>query len=67
MRPIRVALFSTKTPVVISMPKKKSKQVQEIKSDASQTPGPITIDKSGSIVIKINAKPGAKNNNITGW
>lgn len=46
------------------MPKKNTKQVQE-KLMTSQ-PGPITIDKSGGIVIKINAKPGAKNNNITG-
>lgn len=46
------------------MPKKNTKQVQE-KLMTSQS-GPITIDKSGGIVIKINAKPGAKNNNITG-
>lgn len=46
------------------MPKKNVKQVQE-KQEILQT-GPITIDKSGGIVIKINAKPGAKFNNITG-
>lgn len=41
------------------MPKK------NVKQEILQT-GPITIDKSGGIVIKINAKPGAKFNNITG-
>lgn len=46
------------------MPKKNTKAVQG-KSEIIQS-GPITLDKSGSIVIKINAKPGAKNNNITG-
>lgn len=46
------------------MPKKNTKQVQG-KLETIQT-GPITVDKSGSVVIKINAKPGAKNNNITG-
>lgn len=46
------------------MPKKNTKQVQE--KLATSQPGPIMIDKSGGIVIKINAKPGAKNNNITG-
>ncbi|CAI6363582.1 unnamed protein product [Macrosiphum euphorbiae] len=45
------------------MPKKNTKQVPG-KLEAVQT-GPITIDKSGDVVIKINAKPGAKNNNIT--
>lgn len=46
------------------MPKKNTKQVQA-KSETIQA-GPITVDKSGGIVIKIKAKPGAKNNNITG-
>lgn len=46
------------------MPKKNTKQVQA-KSETIQT-GPITVDKSGGIVIKIKAKPGAKNNNVTG-
>lgn len=46
------------------MPKKNTKTVQG-KSEIIQS-GPITLDKSGGIVIKINAKPGAKNNNITG-
>lgn len=46
------------------MSKKTSKKVQE-KLESIQI-GPIIIDKSGSIVVKINAKPGAKNNNITG-
>lgn len=46
------------------MPKKNTKQVQG-KLETVQI-GPITVDKSGDVVIKINAKPGAKNNNITG-
>lgn len=46
------------------MPKKNTKQVQA-KSETIQA-GPITVDKSGGIVIKIKAKPGAKNNNVTG-
>ncbi|VVC28602.1 Protein of unknown function DUF167 [Cinara cedri] len=45
------------------MPKKNTKHVQE-KYETNQV-GPITVDKFGDIVIKINAKPGAKNNNIT--
>ncbi|KAL4091918.1 hypothetical protein QTP88_026525 [Uroleucon formosanum] len=45
------------------MPKKNTNQVQG-KLETVQT-GPITVDKSGDVVIKINAKPGAKNNNIT--
>lgn len=46
------------------MPKKTAKQAPT-KLENIQA-GPITIDKSGGINIKINAKPGAKNNNITG-
>lgn len=62
MRLLNVTLFSTK--IIKIMPKKNVKQVQG-KSETVQT-GPITVDKSGGIVMKINAKPGAKNNNITG-
>ena len=28
--------------------------------------GPITLDKNGNVAIKIQAKPGAKHNNVTG-
>lgn len=62
MRLFNTILFSSK--IIKNMPKKNTKQVQG-KLETIQT-GPITVDKSGSIVIKINAKPGAKNNNITG-
>lgn len=62
MRLFITTLFSIKTPKV--MPKKNTKQVQG-KLNTIQI-GPITVDKSGGIVVKINAKPGAKNNNITG-
>jgi len=62
MRLFNVIFFSTKITKI--MPKKIVKQVQG-KPETIQT-GPITVDKSGGIVVKINAKPGAKNNNITG-
>jgi len=62
MRFFNATLFPTK--IIKIMPKKNTKQVQG-KSETVQT-GPITVDKSGDVVIKINAKPGAKNNNITG-
>lgn len=62
MRLLYVVLFSTK--VTNIMPKKSTKPVQD-KLETIQA-GPITVDKSGGIAIKINAKPGAKNNNITG-
>ncbi|CAH1736905.1 UPF0235 protein C15orf40 homolog [Aphis gossypii] len=61
MRLFNAILFSSK--IIKNMPKKNTKQVQG-KLETIQT-GPITVDKSGSVVIKINAKPGAKNNNIT--
>ncbi|CAI6363581.1 unnamed protein product [Macrosiphum euphorbiae] len=61
MRFFNSTLFPTK--IIKIMPKKNTKQVPG-KLEAVQT-GPITIDKSGDVVIKINAKPGAKNNNIT--
>lgn len=47
------------------MPKKSAKPVKN-KIETIIQSGPITTDKSGGIIIKINAKPGAKNNNITG-
>jgi len=50
--------------IIKIMPKKNTKPVQG-KLETVQS-GPITVDKSGDVVIKINAKPGAKNNNITG-
>ncbi|XP_060874374.1 UPF0235 protein C15orf40 homolog [Metopolophium dirhodum] len=61
MRFFNATLFPTK--IIKIMPKKNTKQVQG-KLETVQT-GPITVDKSGDVVIKINAKPGAKNNNIT--
>lgn len=63
MRFLNVISFSTKIPKI--MPKKNAKPVKGKLETIIQS-GPITIDKSGGIVIKINAKPGAKNNNITG-
>lgn len=62
MNVFNVVFFSTKVTKI--MPKKRTKPVQE-KLETVQD-GPITVDKSGGIAIKINAKPGAKNNNITG-
>ncbi|XP_025425777.1 UPF0235 protein C15orf40 homolog isoform X1 [Sipha flava] len=62
MRFFNVVTFSTKIAKI--MPKKSVKPVKEKLETIIQT-GPITINKSGGIIIKINAKPGAKNNNIT--
>lgn len=62
MRPSHVTFVFTKIAKI--MPKKTAKQAPT-KLENIQA-GPITIDKSGGINIKINAKPGAKNNNITG-
>lgn len=62
MRFFNPSLFPSK--IIKVMPKKNTNQVQG-KLETVQT-GPITVDKSGDVVIKINAKPGAKNNNITG-
>lgn len=61
MRLFNATLFPSK--IIKIMPKKNTKLVQG-KIETIQT-GPITFDKSGGISIKINAKPGAKNNNIT--
>jgi len=32
----------------------------------NQSAGPVTLDKDGNVAIKIQAKPGAKCNNVTG-
>lgn len=61
MRFFNVIFYSRK---ITDMPKKSVKLIQE-KPEIIQT-GPITVDKSGGIIVKINAKPGAKINNITG-
>ncbi|XP_050542817.1 UPF0235 protein C15orf40 homolog isoform X2 [Daktulosphaira vitifoliae] len=45
-------------------PKKPNKHIIKEKSE-TETVGPILLAKSGNIIIKINAKPGAKSNNIT--
>ncbi|XP_060851531.1 UPF0235 protein C15orf40 homolog [Rhopalosiphum padi] len=63
MKLLNATLFSSKKIKNMPKPKKNTKQVQD-KLETVQS-GPITVDKSGGIVIKINAKPGAKNNNIT--
>lgn len=58
-----IVFMSIKIPNSMA-PKKVTKKSQE-KLETAIT-GPITKDKSGNLLIKINAKPGAKNNNITG-
>uniref|UniRef100_A0A2S2NXM5 UPF0235 protein n=1 Tax=Schizaphis graminum TaxID=13262 RepID=A0A2S2NXM5_SCHGA len=63
MKLLNATLFSSKIIKNMPKPKKNTKQVQD-KLETVQS-GPITVDKSGGIAIKINAKPGAKNNNIT--
>ncbi|XP_046399167.1 UPF0235 protein C15orf40 homolog [Ischnura elegans] len=47
------------------MPKKKSASSSKEKEE-NKVQNPVTLDKSGNIMIKILAKPGAKLNAITG-
>ncbi|XP_033212566.1 UPF0235 protein C15orf40 homolog isoform X2 [Belonocnema kinseyi] len=46
--------------------KKKGGKSESAKQNDTITEGPITLDKSGNVSIKIQAKPGAKHNNVTG-
>jgi len=32
----------------------------------NQSVGPVTLDKGGNVAIKVQAKPGARCNNVTG-
>ncbi|XP_037718349.1 UPF0235 protein C15orf40 homolog [Drosophila subpulchrella] len=64
-------LFTSVNAQIMSKNKGKSKTTSEkAKTDAKSTPAketsPITVDKSGNICIQILAKPGAKQNGITG-
>ncbi|XP_078052997.1 UPF0235 protein C15orf40 homolog [Augochlora pura] len=43
---------------------KKSGKVQKVTVN-EQSMGPVNLDKDGNVTIKIQAKPGAKHNNIT--
>ncbi|XP_033212565.1 UPF0235 protein C15orf40 homolog isoform X1 [Belonocnema kinseyi] len=45
--------------------KKKGGKSESAKQNDTITEGPITLDKSGNVSIKIQAKPGAKHNNVT--
>lgn len=44
---------------------KKAKVETNAAATKPQRPGPISVDKTGNIIIKIHAKPGAKQNGIT--
>ncbi|XP_002035160.2 UPF0235 protein C15orf40 homolog [Drosophila sechellia] len=64
-------LFTSVNAQIMSKSKGKSKAaVESAKNDAKSTPAkeasPISVDKSGNICIQILAKPGAKQNGITG-
>ncbi|XP_043650428.1 UPF0235 protein C15orf40 homolog [Drosophila teissieri] len=64
-------LFTSVNAQIMSKNKGKSKAaVESAKHDAKSTPAkepsPISVDKSGNICIQILAKPGAKQNGITG-
>ncbi|XP_052846907.1 UPF0235 protein C15orf40 homolog [Drosophila gunungcola] len=64
-------LFTSFNAQIMSKNKGKSKATAEsAKTDAKSTPAkeisPISVDKSGNICIQILAKPGAKQNGITG-
>lgn len=49
------------------MPKFRKGKIPDIKPQTSSSPpAPIASDKSGNLKIKIAAKPGAKENSITG-
>lgn len=41
-------------------------RVSPINCSQSQSTGPVVLDKDGNVTIKIQAKPGAKCNNVTG-
>ncbi|XP_017071253.1 UPF0235 protein C15orf40 homolog [Drosophila eugracilis] len=63
--------FTSVNVQTMSKNKVKSKSTaQNAKSDAASAPAketnPITVDKGGNICIQILAKPGAKQNGITG-
>ncbi|XP_016926232.2 UPF0235 protein C15orf40 homolog [Drosophila suzukii] len=64
-------VFTSVNAQIMSKNKGKSKTAGEkAKTDEKSTPAketsPITVDKSGNICIQILAKPGAKQNGITG-
>ncbi|XP_066585618.1 UPF0235 protein C15orf40 homolog isoform X1 [Prorops nasuta] len=45
--------------------KKAGKCQKPTVSENNQSNGPVTLDKDGNVSIKVQAKPGAKQNNIT--
>lgn len=51
-----------------SMPKRGSKtRVEAPKPEVNEAPkGPVSVNKDGNVSIKVQAKPGAKHNSITG-
>lgn len=66
--------YSTLTSVTMSSSKKSSgkklsksndKQTSKDGDDKTTATGPIAVNKTGNIIIKIHAKPGAKQNSVT--
>lgn len=51
--------------VVMSKKKSTKKNKTDIIAPAPTISGPISLDKTGNILIKVHAKPGAKQNAIT--
>lgn len=51
--------------VVMSKRKTNKRGKNEIDAPQPTVSGPISLDKTGNIIIKIHAKPGAKQNTIT--
>lgn len=45
--------------------KSTDKQTPKDQNDAVTAPAPIAVNKAGNVVIKIHAKPGAKQNSVT--
>ncbi|XP_015609431.1 UPF0235 protein C15orf40 homolog [Cephus cinctus] len=61
-------LFTGRLLVVRKMSKQTSKKAGKAQKAAKveePPPGPVTVNKDGNVTIKIQAKPGAKHNNIT--
>lgn len=44
---------------------KKAGKAQKTAVKEQETKGPVGLDKNGNVTIKVQAKPGAKHNNIT--
>lgn len=67
--------YSTVTNITMSSSRKSSgkkssskstdKKMSKDETNRTMTTGPIVVNKTGNIIIKIHAKPGAKQNSVT--